>query len=56
MLELGAANEIVRLNLELGTPGSSRALLEQILAAIEGGEGTRDVQNARALLAELPSA
>ncbi len=31
-----------------------RALLEPILAAIEGGETTRDVRDARALLAELP--
>jgi len=27
--------------------------LEPILAAIEGGETTRDVRNARALLAEI---
>jgi hypothetical protein len=30
-----------------------RALLEPILAGIEGGETSRDVRNARALLAEL---
>jgi hypothetical protein len=29
------------------------ALLEPILAAIKGGEDTRDVRNARALLAEI---
>jgi hypothetical protein len=28
-------------------------LLEPILAAIEGGENTRDVRNARAMLAEI---
>jgi hypothetical protein len=28
-------------------------MLEPILAAIEGGESTRDVRNARALLAEI---
>jgi len=31
----------------------SRALLEPILAQVEGGETTRDVRNARELLAEI---
>ena len=34
-------------------PNDPRALLEPILAAIEGGETTRDVRAARALLAEI---
>ena len=37
---------------ETGSPNDRRALLEPILAVIEGGESTRDVRNARALLAE----
>ena len=36
-----------------GSPDDPRALLEPILAAIEGGENTRDVRNARMLLAEI---
>ena len=32
---------------------AARAMLEPILATIEGGETTHDVRNARALLAEL---
>jgi len=34
-------------------PNDPRALLEPILAAIEGGETKRDLRNARALLAEI---
>jgi hypothetical protein len=34
-------------------PNDPRALLEPILAAIEGGETTRDVRTACALLAEI---
>ena len=34
-------------------PNDHRALLEPILAAMEGGENTRDVRNARALLADI---
>jgi hypothetical protein len=35
-------------------PNDLGALLEPILAAIEGGATTRDVRNGRAWLAELP--
>jgi predicted ATPase len=52
MLELRAATDLARLWRE-GAPNDPRALLEPILAAIEGGETTRDVRNARALLAEI---
>ena len=53
MLELRAATDLARLWPEAGAPNDPRALLEPILAAIEGGETTRDVRNARALLAEI---
>ena len=53
MLELRAATELARLWREAGAPNDPRALLEPILAEIEGGEATRDVRNARALLAEI---
>jgi hypothetical protein len=52
MLELRAATDLARLWRDAGS-GDPRALLEPILAAIEGGQTTRDVRNARALLAEL---
>jgi len=52
MLELRAATDLARLWREAGAPNDPRALLEPILAAIEGGETTRDVRSARALLAE----
>jgi predicted ATPase len=52
MLELRAATDVARLWREAGAPNDPRALLEPILAAIEGGETTRDVRSARALLAE----
>jgi hypothetical protein len=52
MLELRAATDLARLWREAGSPNDPRALLEPILAQIEGGEATRDVRNARALLAE----
>jgi tetratricopeptide (TPR) repeat protein len=52
MLELRAATDLARLWREAGSPNDPRALLEPILAQIEGGESTRDVRNARALLAE----
>ena len=38
---------------EAGAPNDPRAPLEPILAVIEGGETTRDVRDARALLAEI---
>jgi class 3 adenylate cyclase len=53
MLELRAATDLAQLWRDIGSDGDSRALLEPILAAIEGGETTRNVRNARALLAEL---
>ena len=53
LLELRAAVDLARLWRDTGTDGEPRALLEPILAAIEGGETARDVRNARALLAEL---
>jgi predicted ATPase len=52
MLELRAANDLALLWRDTGSPNDPHALLEPILAAIEGGETTRDVRNARALLAE----
>ena len=53
MLELRAATDLARLWRDAGSPNDPRALLEPILAQIEGGETTRDVRNARALLAEI---
>ncbi len=53
MLELRAATDLVRLWREAGKPNDPRALLKPILAAIEGEETTRDVRNARALLAGI---
>jgi tetratricopeptide (TPR) repeat protein len=53
MLELRAATDLARLGREAGSRNDPRALLEPILAQIEGGESTRDVRNARALLAEI---
>jgi predicted ATPase len=55
MLELRAANSLARLSRDCGSPNDPSALLEPILAAIEGGETTRDVRNARALLVERGS-
>ena len=51
LLELRAATDLARLWRDAGSPNDPLALLEPILAAIEGGESTRDVRNARALLA-----
>jgi hypothetical protein len=53
LLELRAAIDLAQLWRETGSDRDLRALLEPILAAIEGGETTRDVRNARALLAEF---
>jgi class 3 adenylate cyclase/predicted ATPase len=53
LLELRAAVNLARLWRDTKANGDCRALLEPILALIEGGETTRDVRNARALLAEL---
>jgi predicted ATPase len=53
LLELRAATDLARLWRDAGTRGDPRPRLGPILAAIEGGETTRDVRNARALLAEI---
>jgi class 3 adenylate cyclase len=53
MLELRAATDLARLWRQAGARNDPRALLEPILAVIEGGETTKDVRNARALLAEI---
>ena len=52
MLELRAATDLARLWHDAGAPNDPHALLEPMLADVEGGETTRDVRNARALLAE----
>ncbi len=52
MLELRAGTRLALLWRDISSPNDPRALLEPILAAIEGGETTRDVRNARAFLAE----
>jgi predicted ATPase len=53
LLELRAAIDLARLWRDTGSTNDPRALLEPILAQIEGGKTTRDVRNARALLAEI---
>jgi predicted ATPase len=53
MLELRAATDLAQLWRNTGSGDDPRALLQPIIAAIEGGETTRDVRNARALLADL---
>ena len=53
LLELRAATDLARIWRDIGSPNDPRALLEPILAAIEGGADTRDVRDARALLAEI---
>ena len=52
MLELRAATDLARLWRDTGSHKDPRSLLGPILTGIEGGETTRDVRNARALLAE----
>jgi class 3 adenylate cyclase len=53
MLELRAATDLAQLWCDTDSDRDPRALLEPMLAAIEGGETTRDVRNARALLANI---
>jgi predicted ATPase len=53
LLELRAAADLAQLWRDTGSDSDPRAMLEPILAAIEGGETTRDVRNARAALAGL---
>ena len=53
LLELRAAIDLAQLWRDTGSNSDPRALLQPILATIEGGETTRDVRNARALLAEF---
>jgi class 3 adenylate cyclase len=53
MLELRAATDLAQLRRDTGSNDDPRALLEPILAQIEGGETMSDVRNARALLAEI---
>ena len=53
LLELRAATDLARLWRDAVSPNDPRALLEAILAQIEGGESLRDVRDARALLAEI---
>jgi predicted ATPase len=53
MLELRAATDLARLWRETGSSNDPRALLEPILAAIEGWERSKDARDARALLAEI---
>ena len=45
LFELRAATDLARLWRDTGSLNDPRALLEPILAAIEGGEITRDVRN-----------
>jgi hypothetical protein len=53
LLELRAANDLARLWRDSGSGNDPRALLEPVLAAIEGGVAARDVRCACELLAEL---
>lgn len=53
LLELRAANDLARLWRDGQSNNDVRALLEPILAAIEGGQASPDVRNARELLAAL---
>ena len=47
LLELRAATHLARLSRDTGSPNDPRALLEPILAMIEGGETLRDVREVR---------
>ena len=53
LLELRATTDLARLRRGSRMDGDLRGLLEPVLAMIEGGETTRDVREARALLADL---
>jgi class 3 adenylate cyclase/predicted ATPase len=53
LLHLRAACDLALLWRDIGADNDPRALLEPILAMIEGGETAHDVRNARSLLAEL---
>jgi predicted ATPase len=53
LAELRAATDLARFWRDTGSANDPRALLEPILAGIEGGERSRDVREARALLAEI---
>jgi class 3 adenylate cyclase/tetratricopeptide (TPR) repeat protein len=53
LLELRAAVDLAQLWRDTGSDNDPRAMLEPILATLEGGETTRDVRNARALLAQM---
>jgi hypothetical protein len=50
LLELRAATDLGRLWRDTRQDKDLRALLQPILATIEGGENARDVRNARSLL------
>jgi predicted ATPase len=52
LLELRATTDLARLWLDTNSGNDPRALLTSALVKVEGGETTRDVRNARALLAE----
>jgi len=52
-LELRAAIDLARLWRDAVSAHDPRALLQSIIAEIDGGEGAKDVRNARALLAEI---
>ena len=51
--ELRAATELAKLGRRNATSRDRRMLLEPILDVIEGGEETREVRDARALLLDL---
>src|SRR5229473_6702852 len=53
LLELRATVDLAQLWRDTGSDSDPRAMLGPVLATIEGGETTRDVRNARALLAGL---